>query len=124
MNRVKLEVDNKAEVAEAGVSAYVPPLQLTAGQPAPIAANGGLSFMSFDQNGDAGTAAAMEAAFSQIATGKGQAVNDMLDNAPPGPIETKWGTGFRSYEECLEYIRSKNLEVPGRISVTFALHYS
>ena len=45
-----------------------------------------------DQNGDAGTAAAMEAAFSQIATGKGQAVNDMLDNAPPGPIETKWGT--------------------------------
>ena len=123
MNRVKLEVDNKAEVAEAGVSAYVPPLQLTAGQPAPIAANGGLSFMSFDQNGDAGTAAAMEAAFSQIATGKGQAVNDMLDNAPPGPIETKWGTGFRSYEECLEYIRSKNLEVPEG-GLALPLHYT
>jgi len=43
--------------------AYVPPLQLTAGQPPPIAANGGLSYMSFDQNGDAGTA---EALFDKI----------------------------------------------------------
>ena len=34
-------------------SAYVPPFQLTKGQPAPIAANGGLSYMSFDQDGDA-----------------------------------------------------------------------
>ncbi len=29
----------------------------------------------------------------------------MLDNAPPGPIQTEWGVGFRSYSECLEYIR-------------------
>ena len=28
---------------------YVPPLQRTAGQPPPIAANGGLSYMSFDR---------------------------------------------------------------------------
>ncbi|HCP49028.1 MAG TPA: hypothetical protein DIT73_02275, partial [Gammaproteobacteria bacterium] len=36
----------------------------------------------------------------------------MLDNAPPGPIETKWGVGFRDYAECLEYIRANNVEVP------------
>ena len=39
-------------------STYVPTLQRTEGQPPPIAANGGLSYMSFDRNGDAGTAAA------------------------------------------------------------------
>ena len=85
-------------------SAYVPPFQLTKGQPAPIAANGGLSYMSFDQDGDAGTAAAMEEALRLIAEGEGQAVIDMIDNAPPGPIETKWGVGFRTYDECLDYI--------------------
>ena len=93
-------------------SAYVPPFQLTKGQPPPIAANGGVSYMSFDQNGDAGTAAATEAAFAQIATGEGQAVMDMIENAPPGPIETRWGLGFRTYEECLEYIRAENIEAP------------
>ncbi len=93
-------------------SAYVPPLQLTVGQPAPIAANGGLSYMSFDQDGDAGTAAAMEAALRQIREGEEQAVIDMIENAPPGPIETRWGLGFRSYDECLEYIRANNIEAP------------
>ena len=34
---------------EAHISAYVPPLQRTEGQPAAIAANGGLSYMSFDR---------------------------------------------------------------------------
>ena len=68
--------------------------------------------MSFDQDGDAGTAAAMEAALNQIAEGKGQAVIHMLDNAPPGPIETKRGIGFRGYSECLEYIRANNIEAP------------
>ena len=43
-------------VAERASSAYVPPLQRTQGQPPPIAAHGGLSYMSFDRNGDAGTA--------------------------------------------------------------------
>jgi hypothetical protein len=68
--------------------------------------------MSFDRDGDAGTAAATEAALHQIAEGEGQAVIDMLDNAPPGPIETKCGVGFRRYSECLEYIRTNNIEAP------------
>ena len=97
---------------EAVSSVYVPPFQLTKGQPTPIAANGGLSYVSFDRGGDAGTAAAMEAAFNQIATRKGQAVIDMLDDAPPGPIETEWGVGFRGYSECLEYILANNIETP------------
>src|SRR6266851_6312740 len=91
---------------------YVPPLQLTEGQQPPIAANGGLSYMSFDRDGDAGTAAATEAALHQIAEGEEQAVIDMIDNAPPGPIETKWGVGFRSYAECLAYIRANNIKAP------------
>ena len=104
--------NNVVGVTETASSAYVPPLQLTQGQPPPIAANGGLSYMSFDRDGDAGTTAATETAIIQIAEGEGQAVIDMLDNAPPGPIETKWGVGFRSYAECLEYIRATNLEAP------------
>src|SRR5215470_14945659 len=93
-------------------SVYVPPLQLTAGQPAPIAANGGLSYIAFDRDGDAGTAAAMAAALRQIAEGEEQAVIDRIENAPPGPIETKWGGGFRSYAECLAYIRAHNIKAP------------
>ena len=68
--------------------------------------------MSFDRDGDAGTAAAMEAALIQIVEGEGQAVTDMLDDAPPGPIETKWGVEFRRYAECLEHIRANNIEAP------------
>ena len=98
--------------AQVEPSAYVPPLQLTAGQPAPIAANGGLSYMSFDENGDAGTQAATEAALVQITSGEGQAVTDLLDNAPPGPIETKFGIGFRRFGECMEYIQANNITAP------------
>ena len=112
MDRLKDKVNHVAAVTETVSSPYVPSLQLTAGQPPPIAANGGLSYMSFDRDGDAGTAAATEAALIQIAEGGGQAVIDMLDNAPPGPIETKWGVGFRDYSECLEYIRANNIETP------------
>src|SRR5271166_1996074 len=94
--------DNRAAgVTSNGSSAYVPPLQLTKGQPPPIAANGGLSYMSFDRDGDAGTAAATEAALRELAEGKGQAISVMLDNASPGPIKTRWGVGFRNYSECL-----------------------
>jgi hypothetical protein len=103
---------NHSAAAETEASAYVPPLQLTEGQPAPVAANGGLSYMSFDQDGDAGTKAAIEAALAQIAKGEGQRVLDMIDNAPPGPIETKWGLGFRKFEECVTYIRENNIEAP------------
>jgi len=93
-------------------SAYVPPLQRTEGQPPPIAANGGLSYMSFDQEGDAGTAKAFEDALAQIAEGESQRVIDMINNAPPGPIETRWGLGFRSYDECLAHIRANGLQAP------------
>ena len=101
-----------AEDTEPVSSAYVPPLQLTAGQSPPFAANGGLSYMSFDENGDAGTAAATDAALRQIAEGKGQAIVDMLDSAPAGPIETKFGVGFRTYAECVEHIRAHGIEAP------------
>jgi hypothetical protein len=104
-------------------SVYVPPFQLTAGQPAPIAANGGVSYMAFDRDGDAGTAAATEAAFRQIAEGDGQEVIDLLEKSPPGPIATKWGLGFRTYEECVEYIRAKNIIAPEG-GVALPLRYS
>jgi len=93
-------------------SVYVPPFQLTRGQAAPIAANGGVSYMSLDRDGDAGTTAATQDALRQVATGEGQAVTEMLEKAPPGPIETRWGIGFRGYAECLEYIRAKGIEAP------------
>src|SRR6202047_1167029 len=112
MDRSSSIENDIAAVTKTGSSVYVPPLPPTKGQPPPIAANGGLSYMSFDRDGDAGTAAATEAALRQIAEGEGQAVIDLLDSAPPGPIETKWGFGFRSYSECLEYIRANNIEAP------------
>ena len=68
--------------------------------------------MAFDQDGDAGTAAATEAALAQIAEGKGQEVVDWLEGAPPGPIETEWGVGFRTYDECLAYIHENDIEAP------------
>ena len=65
-------IENHAAThAQTGSSAYIPTLQLTQGQPPPIAANGGLSYMSFARNGDAGTTAAIEAALDQIAEGHG-----------------------------------------------------
>ena len=94
-------------------SAYVPPLQRTEGQAPPLAANGGLSYLAFDQDGDAGTAKAIEDALAEIADGEGQRVIDMIDKAPPGPIKTKWGLAFRNYDECVAYICSSNsLMVP------------
>ena len=93
-------------------SAYVPPFQLTKGQPAPVAANGGISYMAFERDGDAGTTLATTDALRLIATGTGQAVIDMIENAPPGPIQTQWGLGFRSNAECLEYIRANGIVAP------------
>ena len=80
-----------------GTVAYVPPLERTAGQPEPFAAHGGLSYMSFDRDGDAGTAVALDDALAEIASGESERLTDMLDKAPPGPIKTKWGLGFRDY---------------------------
>ena len=79
MDRFEVIEDQVEAATDTVSSAYVPPLQLTEGQPPPIAANGGLSYLSFDRDGDAGTAAATEAALVQIAEGEGQAVIDMLD---------------------------------------------
>ena len=93
-------------------TAWVPPLERTAGQPPPIAANDGLSYLAFERDGDAGTGAATEDALELVAGGAGQAVIDMLEAAPPGPIETRWGLGFRRYAECLEYIRDNNISAP------------
>jgi hypothetical protein len=102
-------VDNNVAANTKKVSAFVPSLQRTEGQPPPIAANGGLSYMSFDQEGDAGTAKALEDALAQIAEGEGKRVTDMINSALPGePIKTKWGLAFRKYDECLDYIRRNN----------------
>src|SRR5437868_11943130 len=100
--------DNKIADPHDGTVAYVPPLERTAGQPEPIAAHGGLSYMAFVRDGDAGTAKALEDALAEIAEGEGQRVADMIANAPPGPIKTKWGLGFRDYDECVNYIRQSN----------------
>jgi len=116
-------VKANAPVAATNGSAYVPPFQLTHGQPAPIAAHGGVSYMAFDRDGDAGTALATADALALIATGTGQGVIDMIENAPPGPIETKWGLAFRSHAECVEYIRDSGLEAPEG-GVVLPLRYS
>jgi hypothetical protein len=112
MDRIRVVENQEAGDSKPNSSVYVPCLQRTDGQPPPIAANGGLSYMSFDRNGDAGTAAATEAALRLIASGEGQAVIDMIENAPPGPLQTKWGLGFRGYAECLEYIRANDIQAP------------
>src|SRR5690349_2316814 len=110
----QLVADSKiAANAERTSSAYVPPLQRTEGQPPPIAAHGGLSYMSFDRDGDAGTAQALADALAEIADGEGQRVIDMIDKAPPGGIKTKWGLAFREWQECVDYIRNSNsIKVP------------
>jgi hypothetical protein len=101
--------DNKIADTQSASSPYVPPLQRTEGQPPPIAANGGLSYMAFDRDGDAGTAKALEDTLAEITEGEGRRVIDMIDKAPPGPIKTKWGLAFRDYDECVKYIRESNI---------------
>ena len=112
MDQLKVTGNSVATDTEMESSPYVPSLQLTEGQPPPIAANGGLSFMSFERDGDGGTAEAIAAALALFAGGEGQRVIDMLENAPPGPIETKWGVGFREYAECMDHIRENDIEAP------------
>ena len=56
MSQLEVAENNVAADTKRASSAYVPSLQRTEGQPPPIAANGGLSYMSFDREGDAGTA--------------------------------------------------------------------
>ena len=112
MDRYEAVDDSASADTGAEPRVYVPTFQLTEGQPPPVAANDGLSYMSFDRDGDAGTAAAIEAALSEIAEGHSDACIDRIENAPPGPVETEWGLGFRGYDECLEYIRASGIEAP------------
>src|SRR5207249_5990728 len=108
MSPLDVADNNVAVETQRASPAYVPPLQRTEGQPPPIAAHGGLSYMAFDREGDAGTAVALEDALAEIAEGECQRVIDMIAKAPPGPIKTKWGLGFRDYDECVKYIRESN----------------
>ncbi|MFT3965760.1 MAG: CmcJ/NvfI family oxidoreductase [Sphingobium sp.] len=98
--------------APKAASPYIPPLQRTEGQPPPIAAHGGLSYMAFDRDGDGGAAQALEDALAEIATGEARRFIDGIDNAPPGAIATQWGDGFRGYEDCLAHIRASGIEAP------------
>src|ERR1700739_1436389 len=122
MSQLDLADNNVA--TEKASSTYVPPLQRTEGQPEPIAAHGGLSYMSFDRDGDAGTAKALEDALAEIASGESQRVSEMIDKAAPGPIKTKWGIGFRDYDECLNYIRQSNSIKAPPGGVALALTYT
>src|SRR3546814_12776181 len=83
----------------AAASAYVPALQVTAGQPEPIAANGGRSYMAFDRNDDAGTGKALEDALGLIAQGEGRRAVARIAQAPAAGPETERGLGFTSYED-------------------------
>ena len=113
MSQLDLADNNVATETQKASSAYVPPLQRTEGQPPPIAAHGGLSYMAFDRVGDAGTAKAIEDALETIAEGEGQRVIDMIDKAPSGPIKTRWGLAFRDWDECVAFIRNSNsIKVP------------
>ena len=91
---------------------WVPPLEITSGQPQPVAANGGLSFASFDREGDAGTGAALDAALEQIAQGHLDTFIRWIDACPPGPVETRWGTGFRTWNECMGHITANGMKAP------------
>src|SRR5437868_11564971 len=108
MSPLDIADNTVAAGTERAASAYVPPLQRTEGKPPAVAEHGGLSYMSFDRDGDAGTAAALQDALAEIAEGESQRVTDMIAKAPPGPIKTKWGLGFRDYDECMQYIRQSN----------------
>lgn len=110
MSQLEL-VQNEVSDEDAG-RAYVPPLQYTAGQPEPIAANGGISYMAFDRQGDAGTGKALEDALALIADGEGHRVVELIEQAPPEGLETKWGRGFRTYDECLAHIHAAGTAAP------------
>ena len=108
MSQLDVAETNFTVDKERASSVYVPPLQRTEGQPPPIAAHDGVSYMAFARDGDAGTGQAIEDALAEIALGEGRRVIDMIDKAPPGPIKTKWGLAFRDYDECVKALQSSN----------------
>jgi hypothetical protein len=78
--------------------------------------------MAFERDGDAGTRLATADALRLIATGTGQAVIEMIENAPPGPIETQWGLGFRNHAECVATSAPRESSAGRRRGVAAALH--
>jgi hypothetical protein len=124
MSQLEPADNNAATETNRASSAYVPALQGTEGQQPPVAANGGLSYMAFDRYGDAGTTKALEDALTEIAEDESQRVIDMIEKALPGPIKTRWGLGFRGYDECLEYIRRSNAIKAPEGGVALPLPYS
>ena len=101
----------------------MPPFQLTKGQSAPVAANGGISYMAFERDGDAGTTLATADALRQIASGTGQDVIDMIENAPPGPDRDPVGFGFsQSCRVCRVHSRQGHRGAGRRRRVAAALH--
>ena len=104
----EINIAENTENSGSNASVFVPSLQLTKGQPEPIAANGGLSYYSFDDAGDAGTGVALQAAFDELSKPERAEVIELIENGPTGPIETKWGVGFRSYDECVAYIKEQD----------------
>jgi hypothetical protein len=108
----QLEPADHALADDETAPAYVPPLQYTVGQPEPIAANGGRSYMAFDRDGDAGTSKALDDALTLIAEGSGHRVAEEIARATPNGLETKWGLGFRTYEECLNHMRKTGAQAP------------
>ena len=112
-----------SEQTDNNTYAYIPKPEYTKGQPAPIAANNGLSYMSFDSNGDGGSTAATLAALDQI-RGKQNSSSELnATSRSDGGIPTKWGIGFREYEECVEYINNAQFDVPEG-GVALPLRYS
>jgi hypothetical protein len=93
MSQLEVVDNNVVADTKRASSAYVPPLQRTEGQPPPIAAHGGLSYMSFDRDGDAGTAAAIQDALTEIVEGEGQSVIDMIAKAPPARSRPNGASG-------------------------------
>ena len=86
--------------------------------------------MQFEANGDGGGAVATADALRQIEEGGTQEVIEMLQSAPPGPVTTEWGVGYRGYNECWEAIQKENLplkegeiRVPMRYTVNEAPSY-
>ncbi len=112
MGKIEIAEESFAATQKMSTPSYVPKLERTAGQAQPIAAHGGLSYMAFEQDGDAGTTLALQDALAEIASGEEQRLIEEIDNAPPGPIQTQWGLGFRDYDECLDYIRANGISAP------------
>ena len=102
---------SQAEIESSRSKAWVPPLERTAGQPLPIAANEGLSYAAFEHDGDAGTTEATEDALRIARSGEGQAVIDWIETRSPVQL-TAIGIGHdvtRYYRRAVTLIDAEEL---------------